>query len=200
MNDHSDAVTCWLSDVRRGCPEAQRRIFDRYFGSAVRLADRKLGPTRRREADEEDIAISAMQSLFAGVAGDRFERLDARRDLWALLAVITSRKAIRQMRRLMSRKRGLARERGESVFAPDGDGLAAMADQVDHELHADARDLGHWLLQQLPDPMLRSVAVLRLEGLSTEEIAAALDVVPRTIERKLARIRDLWVAAGGPEP
>jgi len=167
MNDHSDAVTCWLFDLRRGCPEAQRRIFDRYFGSAVRLADRKLGPTRRREADEEDIAISAMQSLFAGVAGDRFARLDARRDLWALLAVITSRKAIRQMRRLMSRKRGLARERGESVFAPDGDGLAAMADQADHERHADARDLGHLLLQQLPDPMLRSVAVLRLEGLST---------------------------------
>jgi hypothetical protein len=119
MNDHSDAVTCWISDVRRVCLEAQRRIFDRSFGSAVRLADRKLGPIRRREADEEDIAISAMQSLFGGVASDRFARLDARRDLWALLAVITSRKAIRQMRRLMSRKRGLARERGESVFAPE---------------------------------------------------------------------------------
>jgi DNA-directed RNA polymerase specialized sigma24 family protein len=48
--------------------------------------------------------------------------------------------------------------------------------------------------------MLRRVALMRLEGLSIDEIAAALDVVPRTVERKLARIREIWLEAGGPDP
>lgn len=201
MNEHSDAVTCWIGGLQRGCADAQRRIFDRYFGSATRLADRKLGATRRREADEEDVALSAMHSFFRGVEGDRFGRLASRDDLWALIAVITARKAIGQTRRLMARKRGVARERGESVFDGGAEGLAgAAAGTGDHEQEADARDLGRWLLEQLPDATLRSIAVLRLEGLSTEEIAAAMDVVPRTVERKLARIRDLWIAAGGAEP
>jgi DNA-directed RNA polymerase specialized sigma24 family protein len=201
MDEHPDAVTCWIGGLQRGCPDAQRRIFDRYFGSATRLAERKLGATRRREADEEDVALSAMQSFFRGVAADQFARLGSRDDLWALIAVITARKAIGQTRRLMARKRGAARERGESVFDGGVEGLAsAAAGGVDHEREADARDLGRWLLEQLPDPLLRSIALLRLEGLSTEEIAAAMNVVPRTVERKLARIRDLWIAAGEDGP
>lgn len=200
MAEESDAVTRWVGDLRAGCPRAQERIFERYFGPAVRLADRKLGPARRREADEEDVALSAMESFFAGVADDRFDRLASRDDLWALIAVITSRKAIRQIRRLLSRKRGGATERGESVFESGGDGLAgATADEGDGR-ETEARDLARWLLEQLPEPMLRSVALMRLEGLSTEEIAGALAVVPRTVERKLARIREIWIEAGGPEP
>lgn len=200
MTQDSDAITRWVEDLRAGCPRAQERIFHRYFGDAIRLADRRLGAARRREADEEDIALSALKSFFAGVAADRFDRLASRDDLWALIAVITSRKAIRQMRRLLSRKRGGARERGESVFDAGGAGLDGTGDGTILEQEADARDLGRWLLDLLPEPVLRSVALMRLEGLSTDEIAAALGVVPRTVERKLARIRDLWAAAGGAEP
>jgi DNA-directed RNA polymerase specialized sigma24 family protein len=200
MADDADDVTCWIGDLRRQSPDAQALVFDRYFGPAVRLANRRLSGARRREQDEEDIAISAMRSFFSGVAADRFDRLASRDDLWALIAVITSRKAIRQVRRLLSRKRGGGQERGESVFAVDGAGLAGAPDRGHDEAEADARDLGRQLIEHLPEPMLRSVALMRLEGLSIEEIAAALDVVPRTVERKLARIRDCWLAMAGPEP
>jgi DNA-directed RNA polymerase specialized sigma24 family protein len=200
MAEEADAVTCWIGDLRRQSPDAQARIFELYFGSAVRLAGRRLGAARRREQDEEDVAISAMRSFFAGIAADRFDRLASRDDLWALIAVITSRKAIRHMRRLLSLKRGGGRERGESVFAADSAGLAGTRDRGDDEAEADARDLGRWLIEHLPEPILRRVALLRLEGLSIDEIAAALEVVPRTVERKLARIREFWLAAGGPEP
>jgi len=200
MSDESDAVTRWIGDLRRGCPRAQERIFEHYFARAVRLADRRLGAARRREASEEDVALSAMQSFFHGVGDDRFGRLATRDDLWALLAVITSRKAIHQMRRLSCRKRGGARERGESVFEAEGDGLAGATGADGDEAAVEAGDLACWLLERLPEPMLRSVALMRLEGLSTAEIAASLGVVPRTVERKLARVREIWVAAGGPEP
>lgn len=199
MGEQTDAVTCWIGALRRQSPQAQARIFNQYFGRAVRLAGRRLGTARRREQDEEDVALSAMQSFFAGIAADRFERLTSRGDLWAVIAVITSRKAIRQLRRLTSRKRGGGRERGESVFAADGPGLAAAPAGGVDEAEADARELGSWLIERLPEPLLRSVALMRLEGHSVEEIAAAVGVVPRTIERKLARIRQVWLEAEGSE-
>jgi len=40
--------------------------------------------------------------------------------------------------------------------------------------------------------VLRSIAVWKMEGYTVEEIAARLGCVPRTIERKLRTIRELW--------
>jgi RNA polymerase sigma factor (sigma-70 family) len=201
MTEDCDDVTRWIGELRQQSPDAQARIFELYFGRATRLAGRRLASSRRREQDEEDIALSAMHSFFAGVAAEQFDRLTNRDDLWAIIAVITSRKAIRQLRRQATQKRGGGQERGESVFNPDGPGLAGVGAQADGQAEADARELGDWLLAQLPDPMLRNVALMRLEGLTTEEIATSLGVVPRTVERKLARIRDVWLgAAGGTAP
>src|SRR5258708_3472646 len=41
---------------------------------------------------------------------------------------------------------------------------------------------------------LRAVALGRMEGYTVEELAARLGCVPRTVERKLRRIRHLWEA------
>ena len=41
-------------------------------------------------------------------------------------------------------------------------------------------------------PELRQIALWKVEGYTHEEIAARLDCVPRTIERKVSRIRLLW--------
>ncbi len=48
------------------------------------------------------------------------------------------------------------------------------------------------LLNQLGDEKLRRIAVMRMDGLSTEEIAERLRSTSRTIRRKLERIRDVW--------
>ena len=48
------------------------------------------------------------------------------------------------------------------------------------------------LLDLLGDEGLRSVALWKMEGYSVEEIAARLDCVPRTVERKLRMIREMW--------
>ena len=48
------------------------------------------------------------------------------------------------------------------------------------------------LLGQLGDEQLRSIAVWKMEGYTTEEIAAKLDCAPRTVQRKLRMIRTLW--------
>ena len=48
------------------------------------------------------------------------------------------------------------------------------------------------LLDLLGEPELRQIALWKVEGYTNEEIAVRLDCVPRTIERKVSRIRLLW--------
>ena len=53
------------------------------------------------------------------------------------------------------------------------------------------------LLDRLDDEELKKVALYKMEGYSNEEIARAMDCVVRTIERKLARIREKWESEQG---
>ena len=44
----------------------------------------------------------------------------------------------------------------------------------------------------LGDDTLRKVAVWKMEGYTNEEIAGHLGCVPRTVERRLREIRQIW--------
>ena len=58
--------------------------------------------------------------------------------------------------------------------------------------HREAAEECRHLLGLLGDPELESVALLRMEGYTVEEIAERLGYVPRTIKRKLRLIRGVW--------
>ena len=48
------------------------------------------------------------------------------------------------------------------------------------------------LLDCLPDDVLRDIAVRRMQGDSNEDMAAALNLSVRSVERKLNLIRSRW--------
>jgi DNA-directed RNA polymerase specialized sigma24 family protein len=48
------------------------------------------------------------------------------------------------------------------------------------------------LLSLLGEAELQSIALRKMEGYSIEEIAEKHSVVPRTVKRKLRRIRHIW--------
>lgn len=201
MSEEAEGVTRWLGQLAEGDPLAVQRIWEQYYGRLVRLARKKLGDSSRRVADEEDVALSAFHSFCRGAAAGRFPRLDDRHDLWKLLVTITARKASAQMRRQHRQKRGGGAVRGESVFAR-GDssdrtsGLGqVMGEEPTPAVAAMVAEQCEHLLECLDSESLRQVALYKLEGYSNEEIARELDCAPRTVERKLARIRDLWGAA-----
>ena len=50
------------------------------------------------------------------------------------------------------------------------------------------------VLDRLSDSLLRAIALWKIEGFTTEEIAAKLGCASRTVERKLQLIRRLWKA------
>jgi DNA-directed RNA polymerase specialized sigma24 family protein len=52
------------------------------------------------------------------------------------------------------------------------------------------------LLGRLEKPSLRTIAQLKLEGYSNEEVAERLDCSLRTVERRLWLIRTIWSEDG----
>ena len=193
-----EQVTQWMVHLKHGDELAAGRLWDEYFTKLTRLAKRKLEGMPLRDADEEDVAISAMHSFCMGMASHRFDALHNRNDLWKLLVTITARKATAKLRKHYAQKRGSGGIRGESIFIQaDGDerdgGIGnILGSEPTPELATDVAENCQVMLDQLGDETLRQVALLTLEGWRTEEIAQKFDCARRTIERKLERIRKIW--------
>ena len=191
--------TQWLAELHSGCNQAAQAIFERYFPKAERFASRRLAMVNCREADGEDIALSALKSFFLGVRDKRFPDLCTSNDLWRLLAMLTARKAVQQRRRVYRKKRGANMVRGESVFArPDESHAGGLAEAVVAPENRDLelRELMNSLLDALKSDELRKIAVLKLYGATTREISEDLGCTPRTVERKVRRIRERWIQCG----
>jgi DNA-directed RNA polymerase specialized sigma24 family protein len=205
MSDEArGSVTHWIGALRAGDGEAAQRLWERYFDDLVRLARTKLGALPRREADEEDVALSAFHSFCRGAARGQYPRLDDRHNLWRLLVTITARKALDQAERLYRKKRGGGRVRGESALAgADADARDVGIEQVvgrepSPAFAAMVTDECRRLLGVLEDETLRRIALLRMEGYSDPEIAARLGCGLRTVGRKLELIRKTWLREVAP--
>lgn len=194
-----NSVTIWLDGIKAGDGEDIQRLWGRYFERLVRLAGARLPSHCRRAFDEEDIALSAFQSFCDRAGRGQFPQLSDRDDLWRLLATITVRKALETIRHQTRQKRGGGRVLGESaLLAPEGpggagDGVAeVLSREPTPEDAARFADDYNRFLDRLKDPTLRSIALRRLDGQTTQEIARALDVSTKTIDRKLQLIRAIW--------
>ena len=107
--------------------------------------------------------------------------LAGRDDLWRLLATRTISRAI-----------DLIRRHRPAEVPGNQDVTELLNREPTPEEAAEVADECQRLLDSLQDPELRQIALWKVEGYTNEEIAAQLDCVPRTIERKLSRIRLLW--------
>jgi DNA-directed RNA polymerase specialized sigma24 family protein len=199
------SVTTWLDRLRAGDQAAAEQLWARYYPRLVGLARKKLEGVPRRVADEEDVALSALNSFFRGLAEGRFPRLADRDNLWALLVVITAAKAADLRQYLGRQKRGGGQVGGESVLDDllgDPDGAAGINQAVGAEptplLAAQVAEEFRRLLAVLPTDEVRKIAVWKMEGHTNAEIAALLPCAPSTVDRRLDLIRRMWLkfAAG----
>ncbi|MFQ5734427.1 MAG: ECF-type sigma factor [Planctomycetaceae bacterium] len=187
----------WIGALKAGDEQAAQHLFERYFRQLVALARAKLGGVPSRVRDEEDVALSALNSFFLRARENAFPCLNDHDDLWRLLVVFTARKASHLRRYRTAQKRGGGTVRGDSVGISDGrddfQGLNYVLDeQPTPEIAAIfAEELDH-RLNGLNDDVLMRIACLKLQGFRTTEIAAELGRTPRTVERKLELIREIW--------
>jgi DNA-directed RNA polymerase specialized sigma24 family protein len=192
VGEEHGSISQWLDRLKTGDAAALEPLWERYFHRLVDLARARLGNVTRGSADEEDVALDAMDSLCRGVARGRFPRLDDRDDLWRVLACITARKAFDLREREGRVKRGgdAARASSDGVELDD-----LLSQEPTPEVAALLGDESRRLLESLKDDALRVVARLKLEGWTNEEIATRLQCASRTVERKLHLIRTLWIEA-----
>jgi DNA-directed RNA polymerase specialized sigma24 family protein len=183
------SVTHWLDRLRAGDHAAAQPLWERYFRQMVQLARQRLRGRPGRVADEEDVALSAFDSFCRGAEQGRFPQLRDRDNLWRLLMVITARKAtaLRRYEERHKRRAPPADAPAEGVELdevlgrePSPEFAAQVAEQCQH------------LLARLGSAELTAIAVWKMEGYRNDEIAGKLDYVPRTVERKLRLIRQLW--------
>lgn len=195
----SRSVSHWIGQLKAGEQVAAQHLWEEYFRRLVGLARTRLQGLPRRLADEEDVALSAFASFCRGAEGGRFPQLADRDDLWRLLVTITARKAWRVTRDQRCQKRGGGKVDDDAV-----DGEAALAEVVGREptpdFAAQVAEECQRLLEMLADSELRTIAVWKMEGYTTEEMALKLQRTPRTVERKLELIRRRWTENGaGPQ-
>lgn len=181
-----ESVTHWLHQLTANDDSAaQQQLWNRYFARLAALARTRLTGAPQRDADEEDVVLSAFNSFFCAARAGRFPELHDRTGLWPLLVKITARKAINQVKRQLAKKRSSAAE--EAV--PDIAHL--VGDELTPQFAAEVAEQVERLLAML-DEDLRIVAVMKLEGFTNAEIADRFGVVERSVARKLARIRLEW--------
>lgn len=195
---NEDSPTLWVEQLRQGDSAAGQKLWQRYYENLVHLARRRLQFSTIRSADEEDVALSAFHSFFRGVERGRFPQLGDRCDLWRVLVTLTLNKVAHLRRDQGRQKRG-----GGWKLVPLSDAECVESLTVHEPSPAMAAELierFQQLMGRLADPMLRRIAVAKLEGYTNAEIAENLDVAERTVERKLTLIRATWLESSGEQP
>ncbi len=178
----TQSVTRLIRAAQRDQPSAVGPLLAVYFDRLVALARKRLQNMPGMVNYDEDLALRSFYSVYRRVRDpERPLQLTDRDDLWSLLAARTISRAIDLIRRHRPGEvpgdynldQLLNRE-------PTPEEAAATADECQR------------LLDLLEEPDLRQIALWKVEGYTHEEIAARLDCVPRTVERKVSRIRLLW--------
>jgi DNA-directed RNA polymerase specialized sigma24 family protein len=191
-NDPAGSVTMFFHQICDGESEALQPLWNHYFPRLMRLAERTLCNGNRRVAGADDAVQSAFFSFWQQ-AGNLSNQRDFHRDnLWAMLSVMTVRKARKQLRRESAQKRG----GGQQPITLDviAEIPASAARDAFQSLSPQEFDVHSEELLMLLDESLRPFAVLKLIGHSNGEIANIQSCTERTVERKLRLIRLAWSA------
>jgi DNA-directed RNA polymerase specialized sigma24 family protein len=188
------SITHVFGQMRRGNPNAAGKLLNQFFPRLVGLARKTLDGNPRQVADEQDAAQSAFASFWQRAErGDFGGDLD-RNEIWKLLSTITVRKALKQIEREKTQKRGGGRVHAESSLAAmaHAQGGTFGLDQQFGAVPSEEFDLiCEELLMQLDDEP-RAFALMRLMGYKNREIAKIHDCTERKVERKLQLIRLIW--------
>ena len=183
------SITRWFDSLQAGDREAAQGLWRRFASRLIGLARARLRAAPRRAADEEDAVLSAFGSFCRGAEQGRFPQVHDRGDLWNLLVAITIRKVSDQVQHERRQKRGGGAVLGEADLARGSDADGAFEDIIAREptpqLAAEMAEQCHRLLELLQDEDLRSIALLKMEGYTNDEIASRLDCVRSTVQRKL---------------
>ena len=186
------SVTGVFARFREGDREAADQLWHQYFPRLIALARHTLSGRRQQAADADDAVQSAFVSFWQRAQRNGFSGPLHRDNLWNLLGVITVRKALKHQERERAQKRGGGRVLNEVELAGHDENRPLPLAEAMSELPAHEFDLFCEELLLMLDDEPRRIALLRLLGHGTAEIAAALDCTERKVQRKINLVRMRW--------
>jgi DNA-directed RNA polymerase specialized sigma24 family protein len=195
------SVSRLIERLKTDKPDAANEIWQLYFQRLLPVARAKLATVRDPSIDEEDILVSVFDRFFRAVSEGRFAKLNDRDDLWQILLMLTERDASDQRRRSTTEKRGRDRVVNQSNLANLD--LRQLREMADREPNPDQivafNEHLSICLHSLNEVSTREVAIMKLEGLSNQEIGNKLEISLSSVERKLRVIREVWHRQFGAE-
>lgn len=189
--DIGDSVAQWVKQLERGDESAAEHLWSRFFLRLTAVARRRMHSGAGHLKDDEDIALSAFNSLCVGIRNGRFRELNDRNSLWRLLLTIAARKINDHLVFNQRQKRDVTRQ--QTIYASDSELLQELiCEEPRPEVAAELTEQVERLLAALEHEDLRSIALWKMEGFTNEEIAVRLNRSLATVERKLRTIRSIW--------
>jgi RNA polymerase sigma factor (sigma-70 family) len=189
MNHQVGSVTRLIPDLLTRNELAIEQIWQRYVSRMEGLARPYLVGIAAGAGDEQDVAQSAFIAFCEAAAQGNAPALGNRNELWRLLATIARNKAADRVRHAKRQRRGGGRIASQLDVAelearePTASRVVLLQEAMNRLLKA---------LQDSPDPKIKVIALKRLEGFSTQEIASELNCAVRTVQRKLHLLERLW--------
>lgn len=188
MNDEG-SVTHLFNRLRRGDRTAMTELWEAFCPRLAGIARKTFAGRKLGSVDTEDVVLAALDTFWQRAEKGQFSGVWNRNDLWNLLATITVRKVRNQIRFEERRGAGMVFSDGHLT---DAYGRTISLDEVLGEIPNQELDLlADEYLSQL-DEECRMIAILRLMEYTNLEIAEQLKCSERKVERKMARIRELW--------
>ena len=184
MHALDDTFDTLLHQVKSGSEAALTRLVQEYENE-VRLAARiLLGSKLRLYVDTIDLVQSVHFTLFEGLQQGKFE-ITSPEKLVGLAVTIVRRKIINHWRRQERHERWQAAESRQSVE----DATSGGDSQLGPAEVAEQKDAIDFILHQLQGTD-RKLIELRLEGLTTAEVAERLGIDSHVLRVRLGRLRD----------
>ncbi|PZR94662.1 MAG: RNA polymerase subunit sigma-24 [Candidatus Chloroheliales bacterium] len=175
-----------LEQARAGDAAAFAVIYETYNLAIHNYAYRLLG--NQEQAD--DITQEAFIKAYQGIGSLRNEA-----GLQAWLYRIASNLCLDVLRRRKVVSWLPLREEGNGDTPPHGVHLDLAAPSADFAADLAEADAVHAVLAQLPPPLAACLVLRSVEGFSCDEIAEILKIPRGTVWSRLARARELFVAA-----
>ena len=174
-----------LAQARQGDEAAMRQLVTEYEQEVHTVARIRLGAALRPYVDSVDLVQSVHRSLLIGLRDGKFD-ISTPQNLIALALTIVRRKVARQWRKVQRQQRlsGIDSSPGDLPDVLVG----LVGKESDPAEIASLRDQTQRLWSEL-DAAEKRIMELRMEGLTTADVARQLELDPDVLRVRLSRLR-----------
>lgn len=177
-------ITASLLGVRSGNTDAFAILFNFYIERLRGYVVARLSHRDRGEGIEDDLSSEIMNCLWFDLSGGRFLNVIDREELWFAIMRIAKSRIIDRRRYVGRMRRAIIKTISWSTGIN-----AETRSEIDQFIVFDAWKL---FTESLEDQQLKELVRMKMDGLTSDTAAEQLGLVPRTVQRKLKIIRELW--------